>query len=112
MTVLFFVFKVVSLTLEIICLDEETNFRSRYIVHVFLLTYPVRRLQQPVHRCQLVDQRQIDVESVQGRPRWIRKISAIRERIHVVQILDPARQGHFAQTLFTLYRSHALIVTL
>lgn len=69
-----------------------------------MYTYPVWRFQQSVYRCKLVDQRQIHVESVQGWPGWIRKIRAIRKRIHIVQILDPACQGHLARTLFLLYK--------
>lgn len=55
-------------------------------------THPVRRLEQPVYGSQLVDERQRDAESVQWRPRWIREVGSVRERIDVVQILNPARQ--------------------
>lgn len=74
-------------------------------------THPVWRLEQPVNGGKLVDERQVHTERVQGRPRGIREIRAVRERIHVVQVLDPARQGHFAQILFP-FPTRALIVTL
>lgn len=47
-----------------------------------------------MHRRQLVDERQVDAEGVQGRPRRFREVGAVRERVHVVQVLHPARQRH------------------
>lgn len=59
------------------------------------------RLEQPVYGSQLVDERQCDAESVQRWPRRIREVGSVRERIDVVQILNPACQRHRANTHLT-----------
>lgn len=63
----------------------------------------MRRLQQPMHGSQLIDQRQINAKSVQGRPGRIRKIRTVRKRVHIVQKLHSTRQRHRHKTLVALY---------